>query len=597
MYHQTPLPVPTALRALARCVATTAVLLARRRIHLPRGARGHAPAVRRRHARPGSTGRRSSTGRRRATRACWWSSSGCARCAAGVTPCSAAESLLNTPLFVGFPGFVSKLWLAHDEHGVYRGLYEWDGPARGRGTTRAPSGGCSRWCACRARSTTACCPGLRRDDAAARCPHAARRPSAPARRGGVVAAGRRSHDAAAGRPRGRRRSDRTDARPAGPRPRRRGPRRGAAAEAFRPVPGADHAPADAGGAAPARRGRRAAGPGRHRARAPGCTWARAWSRSALAELALPDTAFPHLTLLRQMDVEAVLGARARRPRGRRSSAAPSWSGSTTATAGARADPALAGRDRDGDLRLGRRLRRRRQHRAPARAGIGWRGGGYRQEVVLADVELDGDLAPRASRTSLPGAGPAVRVRPRRARDLAAAGHPARGPTRGCRSASPVHRSRPSELQRLLDDAGLARPDRRGRRGRARVPLQHRLRRPVPRGRLFLAGDAAHAHSPAGGQGMNTGHPGRGQPRLEARLRRRERAARRAARLLRRASGARWRATCSRSPTWCSGPRPRPTRSRRSSAARSPRSAAPALPCPPPAAAWSPRPSGCCPSCA
>jgi hypothetical protein len=40
------------------------------------------------------------------------------------------ESLLNTPLFVGFPGFVSKLWLAHDERGVYRGVYEWDGSAR-----------------------------------------------------------------------------------------------------------------------------------------------------------------------------------------------------------------------------------------------------------------------------------------------------------------------------------------------------------------------------------------------------------------------------------------------------------------------------------
>ena len=37
-----------------------------------------------------------------------------------------AESLLNTPLFVGFPGFVSKLWLAHDGNGVYRGFYEWD---------------------------------------------------------------------------------------------------------------------------------------------------------------------------------------------------------------------------------------------------------------------------------------------------------------------------------------------------------------------------------------------------------------------------------------------------------------------------------------
>jgi hypothetical protein len=37
------------------------------------------------------------------------------------------ESILNTPLFVGFPGFVSKLWLMHDRNGIYRGLYEWDG--------------------------------------------------------------------------------------------------------------------------------------------------------------------------------------------------------------------------------------------------------------------------------------------------------------------------------------------------------------------------------------------------------------------------------------------------------------------------------------
>jgi hypothetical protein len=37
-----------------------------------------------------------------------------------------AESLLNTPLFVGFPGFVSKLWLSHDENSVYRGFYQWN---------------------------------------------------------------------------------------------------------------------------------------------------------------------------------------------------------------------------------------------------------------------------------------------------------------------------------------------------------------------------------------------------------------------------------------------------------------------------------------
>jgi len=41
-----------------------------------------------------------------------------------------AESILNTPLFAGFPGFTSKLWLAHDGNGIYRGLYEWDGAER-----------------------------------------------------------------------------------------------------------------------------------------------------------------------------------------------------------------------------------------------------------------------------------------------------------------------------------------------------------------------------------------------------------------------------------------------------------------------------------
>ena len=40
-----------------------------------------------------------------------------------------AESALNTVLFAGFPGLVSKLWLRHDQNGVYRGLYEWDGTA------------------------------------------------------------------------------------------------------------------------------------------------------------------------------------------------------------------------------------------------------------------------------------------------------------------------------------------------------------------------------------------------------------------------------------------------------------------------------------
>jgi hypothetical protein len=40
------------------------------------------------------------------------------------------ESILNTPLFVGFPDFAAKLWPAHDRHAIYRGLYEWDGADR-----------------------------------------------------------------------------------------------------------------------------------------------------------------------------------------------------------------------------------------------------------------------------------------------------------------------------------------------------------------------------------------------------------------------------------------------------------------------------------
>ena len=39
-----------------------------------------------------------------------------------------AESICNTLLFAGFPGLLTKLWIAHDGNGTYRGLYEWDGP-------------------------------------------------------------------------------------------------------------------------------------------------------------------------------------------------------------------------------------------------------------------------------------------------------------------------------------------------------------------------------------------------------------------------------------------------------------------------------------
>jgi len=128
MNEQTPLPYRVAAQAEVRCIAATIRLLAHRRMHLPathvgmvlRFADGTSARVYRETVVDGTP----------------------------VDPCILLvefrlrvvrgwghvlfrwESLLNTPLFVGFPGFVSKLWLAHDERGVYRGLYEWDGPDR-----------------------------------------------------------------------------------------------------------------------------------------------------------------------------------------------------------------------------------------------------------------------------------------------------------------------------------------------------------------------------------------------------------------------------------------------------------------------------------
>jgi hypothetical protein len=39
------------------------------------------------------------------------------------------ECLIHTPLFAGFPGFYSKLWLEDRDTRIYRGLYEWNGEA------------------------------------------------------------------------------------------------------------------------------------------------------------------------------------------------------------------------------------------------------------------------------------------------------------------------------------------------------------------------------------------------------------------------------------------------------------------------------------
>ena len=136
MAERPPLAYGAALRAVIGCAANTARLLRRRRIHLPAGDVG----MRLRFA-DGTSGRvyRETTVDRGATAdPCVLVVEFRLRAVRGRGHAAfRAESLLNTPLFAGFPGFVSKLWLAADEHGRYRGLYEWDGPGRAEAYARA----------------------------------------------------------------------------------------------------------------------------------------------------------------------------------------------------------------------------------------------------------------------------------------------------------------------------------------------------------------------------------------------------------------------------------------------------------------------------
>lgn len=129
MNEQIPLPWWVAAWAEIRCVFDTVRLLARRRIHLPRKHVGMRLSFA-----DGTSARvyRETVVDRTNANPCVLVVEFRLQLVRGVWPHRLFrwESLLNTPLFVGFPGFVSKLWLTHDQHDVYRGLYEWDGPER-----------------------------------------------------------------------------------------------------------------------------------------------------------------------------------------------------------------------------------------------------------------------------------------------------------------------------------------------------------------------------------------------------------------------------------------------------------------------------------
>jgi len=223
-------------------------------------------------------------------------------------------------------------------------------------------------------------------------------------------------------------------------------------------------------------------------------------RITLADLALPDTAFPHLSLIRQTDVERVL-AEALADRGVEIERGTELTGVHDGPGGVRAtlrSPATVAEawfgfvvGCDGPASTVR-----------AQAGIGWPGRTYPVEVVLADAELYGDLAGDAARVVAGRHGLvfAFRLGERATWRLLATRAAGPGQSPPGQFGPPVPAA---EMQALMDQAGLA-AQIAELAWSSRVRLQRRVADTFRRGRLYLAGDAAHAYSPATGQGMNAG---------------------------------------------------------------------------------------------
>ena len=131
-----PLPFPVAARALVRCAFVSTRLMGLGRVHHPRDAVGTRLSFL-----GGTTSwvyRETVIDRAPAADPCVLVVEFRLRWVRGrAHALFRAESWLNGPLFAGFPGLLTKWWVAADEQGVYRGVYEYDGADRADAYARA----------------------------------------------------------------------------------------------------------------------------------------------------------------------------------------------------------------------------------------------------------------------------------------------------------------------------------------------------------------------------------------------------------------------------------------------------------------------------
>jgi 2-polyprenyl-6-methoxyphenol hydroxylase-like FAD-dependent oxidoreductase len=144
------------------------------------------------------------------------------------------------------------------------------------------------------------------------------------------------------------------------------------------------------------------------------------------------------------------------------------------------------------------------------AGIPFEGAAYPQDFILADVHIDWSLehdriwfflGRNGLLTVLPlGEGGLHRLIATGATAMAGADDASGNAMLTSGTAEPTL----SQFQAIFDELAPERPKLTEPRWLARFRLHHRAAESYRRGRAFIAGDAAHIHSPAGGQGMNTG---------------------------------------------------------------------------------------------